>query len=55
MEGDDPSPLLSPGEATPGVLGPGLGSPVQERRNASRESLVKGHHEDDEGTGASLN
>ena len=49
----DPSPLLSTGDATAGVLGPVLGSPVQDRHGHTEDSPDKGHQED-EGTGASL-
>ena len=48
--GDRPS-LLSPGETTPGVLCPVLGSPVQEGHGATGASLEEGY-EVDERTGA---
>lgn len=43
---------LSPGEATAGVLGPAVGSPVQEGHGQTRKCAKC--HEDDGGIGASL-
>ena len=44
---------LSTGEATPRVMGPVLGFPVQERHGYNGESPVKGL-KDDHGAGASV-
>jgi len=49
----DPSPLLSTGEATPSVVCPVLGSPVEERHGCTGESPANGLKVD-EGSGASL-
>lgn len=43
IEGGDPSPLLSPGETTAGVLCSVMGSPVQEGDRATGESSGKGN------------
>ncbi|KAJ7395873.1 rna-directed dna polymerase from mobile element jockey-like [Pitangus sulphuratus] len=53
IEGGEPASLLSPGEATSGVLCPVLGSSVQERYGAPGAGPVEGD-KDDGGTGASL-
>lgn len=50
---DDPSPLLSFGDATPEVLGPVMGSSVQKNHGHIRESSAKGH-KNEEGSGAFL-
>ena len=53
VTGGHPSPLLSTGDATPGVLGPVLASSFQERHGHTEGSPTK-DHTDDQGTGASL-
>ncbi|KAK4806630.1 hypothetical protein QYF61_022936 [Mycteria americana] len=53
LGGRDLSPLFSTDEATAGVVGPVLGSSVQERHGHTGERPMKGH-KDDEETGASL-
>lgn len=42
-EGGDPPHLLSPGEVSPGILCPVLGSPAQEKHRHTRVSTLKGH------------
>lgn len=49
----DPSSLLNTGEASPGVSGPVLGSPVQEIHRNTGETPTK-DHKDGQGIGASL-
>lgn len=51
--GGDPSPLHSTREATGGVLGAVMGSPVQHRHGPAEASPVTAY-EDDEETGASV-
>lgn len=46
IEEDDPSLLVSTGEATPEVPSPGLGSLVQERYGLSGANPMKGHTPD---------
>lgn len=45
MRGDS-APLLSPHEASPGILCPVLGSSVQERSGAPGASLAEGYKDD---------
>lgn len=46
VEGDDPAPLVSPSEATPGVLCPFLGFPGHERHGAPGAGPAEGDKED---------
>lgn len=43
VKGGDPSPLFCTGQATPGILCPVLGPPVEERHRYTRENPAKGH------------
>lgn len=45
VKGGDPPPLLSPGEATPGLLCPDLGSSVQEGHRTTRVSSEEGYED----------
>uniref|UniRef100_A0A8C3K070 sphingomyelin phosphodiesterase n=1 Tax=Calidris pygmaea TaxID=425635 RepID=A0A8C3K070_9CHAR len=53
LQGGHPPPLLCPGEAPSGALGPVLGSPVPEGQGTAGEGPAKGYS-DAEGPGASL-
>jgi len=53
VKGGEPSPLLCPGQASPGVLCLVLGSPVQKRQGSPGKSPVEGQ-KDDKGPGAPL-
>ena len=41
----DPSPLLSPGEVTPGALSPVLGSPLQDIQGTAGENPEEGYED----------
>ena len=51
VKGGDSPTLLSPGEATFGIVCPVQGSAVQKRQESPKRSPVKGH-KDDKGPGA---
>ena len=52
VKGGDPLPLLCPGQASPGVLCPVLGSPFQKSQGSPRRSPAESH-KGDQGAGAS--